>query len=265
MKQKYNCKIRECTDDELAYSQLSNQTVTRKTLVDFPTLPPIESYKELNPDLIEPPEMPYFKKKYNVTNEEKLIEIANNTMKLVFDIDQFSAKKSILNPVNGEKFFQQMETNTPIQDLHYAYIMGLKQMSFYSFLYKYLNFLVSTYADFTPLGGSTKDTAFAELALLASGTAIKHISKYLQHILYARVLDGKFRSEKIKCGNTFLASKIDLKKVAKICGDYGFNFTLLSSFEIWTSAGLRGKNATEYIALQGRFELSDVRNLINFH
>ena len=258
MKQKYNCKIRECTDDELAYSQLSNQTVTKKTLVDFPTLPPIDSYKDLNPDLIEPPEMPYFKKKYNVSTEEKSIEIANNTMKLIFDIDQFSAKKSILNPINGENFFQQMEVNTPIQDLHYAYVMGIKQMSFFSFLYKYLRFLINTYADFAPLGGTPKDTAFAELALLASRTAIQHLSKNLQDTLYSRVLEGKFRSESIKCGDVFLASKVDLKKVVKICSDFGFNFTLISSFETWTSAGLRGKNATEYTTIQGRFELSDV-------
>lgn len=143
MKQKYNCKARDCTQDELAYAQLSNQTVTQSTLVDFSTLTPIKSYKDLNPDLILPPEMAYFKEKGNLTEEEKKIVIQNNTLKLIFDIDVFSAKKSILNPVNGEKFIQQMEAHTPIQDLHYAYILGIKDPNFFSLLYKYMKFLIS--------------------------------------------------------------------------------------------------------------------------
>lgn len=208
MKQKYNCRSRDCTDDELAYSQLSLQTVTKNTLLEYSTLKPLESYKDLNPDLIEPPEMPYFKQKFNLTDEEREIVIQNNTMKLIFDIDSFSAKKSVLNPVNGEKFFEQMEAKTPLQDLHYAYILGNTKMSFYTFLYKYIRYLLSTFGDFIPLGGNPKDTAFAELALLAAKTAISHISDNVQTAIYSRVLAAKFTAEKTKCEDPFTAVKL---------------------------------------------------------
>jgi hypothetical protein len=46
--------------------------------------------------------------------------------------------------------------------------------------------------------------------------------------------------------------------VQKICGDIGFNFTDVSSFETWTAAALRGRGAAAYSALQARFDLSDV-------
>ncbi len=261
MKQKYNCKSRDCTDDELAYSQLSSQTVTRNTLIEFSTLSPMESYKDMNPDLIEPPEIPYFKKIGNLTDEEKNTTIPNNTLKLIFDLDSFGAKKSILNPVNGEKFMQQMEAGVSLQDLHYAYMIGIKQMSFYTFLYKYLRFLISTFADFAPLGGSPKDSAFAELTLLATRKAISHISANIQHALYARLLAAKFVSNKIKCEDPFVAARLDHSKAAKICADLGYNFTLLGSFETWTAAGIYGRNASEFAALQGRFDLTDVEML----
>jgi len=261
MKQKYNCKSRDCTEDELAYSQLGAQVVTKNTLIDYSTLTPIESYKEMNPDLILPPEMPFFKKYADLTPEEKKIEIANNTLKLIFDMDSFSAKKSILNPVNGEKFMKQMEAGVQLHDLNYAYIIGDKRMSFYTFLYKYMRFLISTFADFAPLGGSTKDSAFAELTLLASRKAISHLSSNLQRTLYSRLMAAKFISEKINCQDPFVAVKLDAQKIKKICADTGYNFTLLSAFETWVSAALYSRNATEFSALQGRFDLSDVEML----
>ncbi len=44
----------------------------------------------------------------------------------------------------------------------------------------------------------------------------------------------------------------------KICADFGFNFTLLTSFETWTGAGLSWRGSKEYNSLQGRFDLTDV-------
>ena len=134
MKVKYQCQDNECNDEELIYSQLSNQGIVKIPLIAFSTLEPISSYKQLQTNLIVPPEIPYFKEHYNLTDEERLITIPGNLLSTIFKLN---SEKSVLNPINGEHFIDQIEHKVPIDKLKYSNLIGIKSMPFYTFLYKY--------------------------------------------------------------------------------------------------------------------------------
>lgn len=263
MRGKYNCTAAECDDDELVYRQLANQSVVKIPLIALPTLEPITSYKDLQRKCIVPPELPYFKEHYNLTVEEKKVNIPYDLLSAILDFTSPQLQKSILNPVNGERFVEQIESRVPLSKLEYSYLIGNKTMSFYTFLHKYTQFLVNAFGNLEPLGGTQQDSAFADLFLTASNNFISHLTENIERAVYARLLYNELAISDKKCAEVFETSGLGSGKVWKICNDASYNFDRVDNCELWLACehsdcfSLKAKfdlNHSEIIAIFNPFE-----------
>ena len=186
LKTKHKCKGRDCNAYELAYAQIHNQAVTKTLLIKKSNLNPINSYSELNPNLPSPPEIPYFMSVTQLNDEEKKIDFNNMLVGTVFDTKSINSKTSILNPKYGEPFMKQMEENVSLNELEYKYVLKSKNYALYTFLYKYIRFIITQFGDYISSKGTSKDSALSALIRLAVEKSIVEISYNIQYTLYAR-------------------------------------------------------------------------------
>lgn len=249
--------------DVVPYIQLVNQKVTQNNLIKFSKLPPIISYQELYPSLPVPPEISDFKKNANLTEEEKKTKFDPSLMLGVFNLSYDNPTMTILNPINGERFMRQMKDNVSLHDLSYRYNVKVNNYTFYTVLYKYIKFLVATFARGKHDIGTQKESALSQLMGLAAEKSIGHIIDHIDYTLYARLLFMKLGKERITCETVFEKTKIGSKKIKQICGDNAFNLGTPESCEPWTSMNHHLVNSTGILLAKFSFSKDELKALFN--
>lgn len=247
----------------MPYIQLASQNVTRKLLIAFTDLKPIETYQELYSSLQTPPEISHFMKTGNLTEEEKKFVFTTINMKEAFGLDYKNPLKSLLNPVIGERFMDQMERKVPLRDLSYRYNMGINNYAFYTLLNKYIKYLIANFVRAEHSGGTSKDAAFSQLLHIAGQRSANHIRNHIDYKLYARLLFAKFSKLHITCQSVFRSARIDATKTNKICSTTGFDFKTPESFEPWTAMYHPTMNTTDMVVSRFNFDKYDIMNFTN--
>ena len=256
-------ELRVRTTEDFSYVQLATQQITQTKILAFSKLEPIKTYQELYPSLPSPPEISYFKEKGNLTEEEKKVEFTWDIAKKVFHSDYKDPSTSILNPVNGERFMNQMKNEVPLGDLSYRYNIKVNNYAFYSLLYKYIKFLVENFARGENDIEELKESAFSELIMLAGQKSVGHITNHIDYTLYARLLFMKLSKEKINCQSVFEETKIEQQKIDKICKENGFNLGSIENCEPWTLMNHAMINSTDLLQSKFNFTRQEMTALFN--
>ena len=265
-KQRYNCKMRDCTDDELAYTQLTSQNITQTILIDYSPILPIYSYQSVNTMLVSPPEFSYFlKTEPNLTDPQRKITFDNSTFKVMFDIGNLASPKSLLNPSVGSTFLDQMGENLPIDKIKYAITMNIKNIDVVIVLYKYILHIINIFGNFGSYGGSVSDSAFAELVVRGINTTLSGLNPSIYNEYNSRALLATILNSGRNCSNILNSSGVDPLKIKTICMNIAFNMTTLEATKIWMNAFVGGRSSSEYVMFQMKFGITDTEFISFFN
>eukprot|EP00824_Muranothrix_gubernata_P000620 TRINITY_DN1071_c0_g1_i1.p1 TRINITY_DN1071_c0_g1~~TRINITY_DN1071_c0_g1_i1.p1 ORF type:complete len:1032 (+),score=156.14 TRINITY_DN1071_c0_g1_i1:3-3098(+) len=255
-KQKFECKRRDCTDQELVYQQLSNQGVTKTPLIDLDNRKSYDTYMELDSTMNYPAEMSYFQneeKENGLSDDQKKYKFEYRVLLNLLDLEDFGNDLSVLNPINGLDFFQKMKSPNPDpKTIRVAYEMGYDTTLEIDILYKYLQNLISKVGNYGALGGTKIDFTFAQLGTTALNDGYNYLTQNLPVILYSRMLAAKFELQGVDCHDV-LDTIEDKDKVNNICNTIGFNMRGLESLITWTEAKFGGKESKSWGHIINRF------------
>ena len=157
-----------------------------------------------------------------------------------------------------------MEEKSPVAKLvKVAYELKIMTLDPLYVLLGYMKNIIEKVGNYGELGGTRRESAFAELANRMLFKSISYLNNTLPLALYSRFLAAKIQIQNLKCQDLLATALKNVTKATQICSLSGFSPSILSGAEAWTKAFLNPEGP-EYNAILTRFSIRppDMHNLM---